>query len=39
MCLAETKDVEQHGDRGILGRVVGLPEEPWDTKLELIVGH
>ena len=36
---AETEDVEQPGDQGILGRVVGLHEEPWDPTLGLIVGH
>ena len=36
---AETEDVEQPGDQGILGRVVGLREGPWDPALGLIVGH
>ena len=34
-----TEVVEQLGDQGSLGRVVGLREEPWDPILGLIVGH
>jgi len=36
---AETEDVEQPEDQGILGRVVGLHEEPWDPTLGLTVDH
>ena len=36
---AETEVVEQPEDQGSLGRVVGLPEEPWDPTLGLIGGH
>ena len=36
---AGIEDVEQPEDQGILGRVVGLHEEPWDPTLGLIVGH
>ena len=36
---AVIEGVEQPGDLGILGRVVGLHGEPWDPTLGLIVGH
>ena len=36
---AGIEGVEQPGDLGILGTVVGLHGEPWDPTLGLIVGH
>ena len=36
---AGIEGVEQPGDLGSLGTVVGLHGEPWDPTLGLIVGH